>query len=226
MVAFIRRWANLDLSLDGLLYNNELAGSDEVGVTAWRNMAERVVVDDHQGGNKLLNSLGGTNSLSNGSWSTSSGVYPTWGSFASLNVRHNIITLSGGSDHTYASAIPAANQDVSSARRLIFRLGQIDQGNIKGYDWVTVRVRLTDTQSDAATITLFDRKNQYAQYLPDYAGSGSNVFDRFIEANVPLDSFTGVNQNLSLNQLQKVELIFETAQGASRQVYLDDIRFE
>ncbi|MCA8919987.1 MAG: hypothetical protein KDB32_12975, partial [Planctomycetes bacterium] len=226
VVAFIKRWAGLDLSLEGLLYNNELAGSQEVGVTAWRNMTERVVVDDHQGGNKTANTLGGTNTLSSGTWTTSGGVYPTWGSLGTLGVRHNILTLSGGGETTYTSKIPSANQDLSQTRRVIFRVGQIDQAGRKGFDWVTVKLRLTDRQNDSATVTLFDRQNQYGQYLPDYVGSGNNYFDRFVEGNITLETFTQMNSNLNTDQLDSVEFVFETAQGAGRQMYLDDLRFE
>lgn len=233
VVAFLKRWSNLDLSLDGLLYNNEKAGSSEVGVTAWRNMAERVILDDHQGGNKYINSLGGANTLSSGTWSTSSSIYPStgWDNLASLSLRHNILTLSPSTTSTYASNIPAASQDLSRTRRFMFRIGSVDYSNetAKGFDWVTVRVRLTDAQNDVATVTLFDRTAPSGTYLPDYPGSGSNVYDRFVDANVLLSSFTTANPNLTLNQLSKVELIFETgvnAAVASRQLYFDDLRFE
>lgn len=231
VIAFIKRWANLDLSLEGLLYNNEKAGSSEVGICAWRNMVERVVVDDHQGGNKNVNTLGGANTLSSGSWSTSASIYPSYGSFSSLNLRHNVLTLSPSTTSTYASNIPAASQDLSRTRRFMFRIGSVDYSNetAKGFDWVTVRVRLTDAQNDVATVTLFDRTAPSGTYLPDYPGSGSNVYDRFVDANVLLSSFTTANPNLTLSQLSKVELIFETgvnAAVASRQLYFDDLRFE
>jgi hypothetical protein len=233
VVAFLKRWSNLDLSLDGLLYNNEKAGSSEVGITAWRNMAERVMVDNHQGGNKNLNSLGGANTLSSGTWSTSASIYPStgWDNLASLGLRHNILTLNPSTTSTYASNIPAASQDLSRTRRFMFRIGSVDYSNetAKGFDWVTVRVRLTDAQNDVATVTLFNRTAPSTTYLPDYPGSGDNVYDRFVEANVLLSTFTAANSNLTLSQLSKVELIFETGANssvASRQLYFDDLRFE
>ena len=227
VVAFMKRWADLDLSLDGLLYTNEKAGSTEVGVTAWRNMAERVLLDDHQGGNKNVNSLGGANTLSTGTWSTSGAIYTNYGSFGSLALRHNIMSLPASTTATYTSNIPATFQDMSDARRFIFRVGAIDSGAaLKGFDWVTVRVRLTDVQNDQATVTLFDTAAQNNTYLPDYPGSGSNVYDRFVEASILLSAFTAGNPNLDLNQLSKVELVFETAAGATRQIYFDDLRFE
>ncbi|MCB9933891.1 MAG: putative Ig domain-containing protein [Planctomycetes bacterium] len=234
VIAFIKRWGNLDRSLDGLLYNNEKAGSSEVGITAWRNMAERVMLDDHQGGNKAVNSLGGANTLSSGTWSTSASIYPPTGygdNYASLNLRHNIVTLSPSVTSTYGSNIPSASQDLSRTRRFMFRIGSVDYNAeaLKGFDWVTVRVRLTDAQNDTATVTLFDRTSPANTYLPDYPGSGSNVYDRFVEANVLLSAFTAANANLTLSQLNKVELIFETgtfSSVSSRQLYFDDLRFE
>jgi hypothetical protein len=113
----------------------------------------------------------------------------------------------------------------------MFRIGSVDYSNetAKGFDWVTVRVRLTDAQNDVATVTLFNRTAPSTTYLPDYPGSGDNVYDRFVEANVLLSTFTAANSNLTLSQLSKVELIFETGANssvASRQLYFDDLRFE
>ena len=228
VVAFIKRWADLDLSLDGLLYTNEKAGSSEVGVTAWRNMAERVVVDDMQNSNKNLNTLGGSNTLSGGTWTANSSIYPNFGSFGSLGIRHAIFSVPANTTATYTTNIPAASQDVSNTKRLIFRAGTVDVNgqSLKGFDWVTLRVRLTDAQNDTATVTLFDRAAQSSTYLPNYPGSGSNVYDRFVEASIDLSTFTAAGPNLGLNELTSVQLIFETAAGVTRQMYFDDLRFE
>lgn len=228
VIAFLKRWADLDLSLEGLLYCNEKAGSSEVGVTAWRNMAERVVIDDMQNSNKNLNTVGGSNTFTGGTWTANSSIYPNYGSFSSLAIRHAIFSVPANTTATYTSNIPTANQDVSHCKRLIFRAGTVDMNgqSLKGFDWVTLRVRLTDAQNDTATVTLFDRAAQNANYLPNYPGNGSNVYDRFVEASVNLSTFTATGPNLGLNQLTKVELIFETAAGTTRQMYFDDLRFE
>jgi len=223
VIAFIKRWANLDLSLEGLLYNNEYAGSTTVGITAFRNMMETTLVDDHQNGSTTSNTLGGTNAISGGgSISVSSAIYPSVGSMSSCNLRHGIFSLPASSTVTYELNIPAANQNQSRAKRLVFRVGTVDIAaqTLKGFDFTTVRVRLTG--GSAATVTLFDRTAPSSTYLPDYPGSGSNVFDRFVDANVALSAFSGVN----LSSVTKVELIFETAAGVTRQVYIDDVRFE
>ena len=229
VVAFLKRWSDLDLSLDGLLYNNEKAGSTEVGIQAYRNMAERVTLDDHQGGNKNNNSLGGTNSLSAGTWDTTAAIYPTvYGSnHLSMGLKHAIFSIPASTTATYTSTIPAASQDLSATKRFMFRIGSVDSASaVKGFDWVTVRVRLTDAQNDIATVTLFDRTAPSSTYLPDHPGSGSNVFDRMVDANVPLSVFTTATPALTLSALTKVELIFESATGATRQLYIDDLRFE
>ena len=229
VVGFLKRWTNLDLTLEGFLYTNEFAGSNQVGVTAWRNMAERVLVDDHQNGSSTSNTLGGTNSISTGgTMSVASSIFPNTGNMASLQLRHLVTTLQPNSNVTYTVNIPAASQDMSRTRRFMFRTGSIDVNGqtLKGFDWVTVRVRLVDLQNDQATVTLFDRTAPSTTYLPDYPGSGSNVYDRFVDASVMLSTFTSANPQLNLNQLQRIELVFETAAGVSRQLYFDNLRFE
>ena len=43
---------------------------------------------------------------------------------------------------------------MSETKRFIFRIGSVDaSGSLKGFDWVTVRVRLTDVQNDTALVT-------------------------------------------------------------------------
>lgn len=221
VIAFIKRWATLDLSLEGLLYNNEYAGSSQVGITAYRNMMETTVIDNFQGGVAGTNSLGGANSLTGGSYTTNTSIFPNVGNMASLALRHNIMSLPANTTCTYSTAIPTANQNQSRAKRLVFRCGTVDISGqtLKGFDWTTVRVRITG--GTAATVTLFDRNAPAATYLPDYTGT-QNVYDRFVNASVPLSLFTGVN----LSAVTQVALIFETAAGVTRQVYVDDIRFE
>jgi hypothetical protein len=226
IIAFMKRWSNLDLTLEGLLYGNELAGSAEVGVCAWRNMAERVLVDNHQGGSATTNTLGGANTLSAGTWSVLASIYPAYGNLGSMGLRHNIMSLPASSTATYASNIPAASQNMGNTRRVMFRCGSVDDGSAaKGFDWATISLRLTDTGSDAATIVLFNPAAPSTTYLPDYTGT-SNTYDRFVDVSVLLSQFTTANPNLTLTALSKVELIFTTAAGNTRQFYLDDLRFE
>lgn len=231
VIAFLKRWTTLDRSLEGMLYCNEFAGSNEVGVTAWRNMMEQKMLDNHQGGNAAANTLGGANSISGPagtSYTTSESQYPNTGNMSSLGIRHNKVTIPNNGTVTYTSTIPGAQQNMSGNRRFIFRVGSTDYSTtLKGFDWVTVRVRLTDAQNDQATITLFDRTNPATTYLPDYPGSGSNVYDRFVEGSVLLSAFTAANPALNLNQLSQMQFIFEAgSSGFDRRLYFDDTRFE
>jgi hypothetical protein len=112
---------------------------------------------------------------------------------------------------------------MSNCRRLLFRCGSVDNGTaLKGFDWVTLSVRLTDSSNNTATVQLFNPSAPSTTYLPDYPGSGSNVYDRFVDVSVMLSQFTGV----STSAVAKVELIFTTAAGSTRQFYMDDLRFE
>ncbi|MCC7509174.1 MAG: putative Ig domain-containing protein [Planctomycetes bacterium] len=228
VIAFMKRWTTFDRSLEGLLYCNELAGSSEVGVTAWRNMMEQKMLDNHQGGNAAANTLGGVNSISGGTYSTAASLYPNTGNMASLGLRHNIVTIANNATATYTSTIPGAQQNMSGNRRFIFRVGSVDStSSLKGFDWVNVQVRLTDAQNDQATITLFNPSAPTTTYLPDHPGSGNNVYDRFVEASVMLSAFTAANPALNLNQLTQVQFIFTAGNsGQSRQLYFDDTRFE
>lgn len=227
VVAFLRRWSSLDLSVDGMLYKNELAGSPEVGMTALRNMMEMTIIDSHQDASPSFNSLGGSNSMAAGSFSNAGNVYPALGYLFTTDIRHNILTLNPGATAVYTTTIPAAFQNQSRARRLVFRCGTIDitPEALKGFDWVTIRVRLTSGAGATSTITLFDRQAGGGGYLPDYQG-GPNVYDRFVDASIPLGAFVGRNPAFNQSQISNVELIFETDIGTTRQFYFDDIRFE
>ncbi len=102
---------------------------------------------------------------------------------------------------------------------------RIGQTTTVGYDWVTVRVKLTDSANATSTVTVFDRTvgSQSATYLPDYNGT-QPYHNRFVDLQVKLTNFTGIN----MTAVTKVELIFESdsTTGGTRQVYTDDIRFE
>ncbi|MBX3459078.1 MAG: putative Ig domain-containing protein [Planctomycetes bacterium] len=241
VVAFLKRWGRNDLSLEGFLYNNEHAGSTEVGVTAWRGMTGQKLLDNHQGGNPASNTLGGANSITGANYSTAASTYPgtlPWPyttNQPSMNLRHNIITIQSNANVTYTSTIPAAQQNMSANRRFIYRIRGLVPSAVaaKGFDWVTVRVRLTDAQNDQATITLFDRTAQNNTYLPDYLGTGShanNYYSRFVEGNILLSAFTTANPALNLNQLTQVQFIFEsgttTASAPYPEIVIDDTRFE
>lgn len=216
VVAFIKRWSG-DRSLDGLLYGDAAAGSTEVGVFSWRNMVERVLVDDFQDDDAATNLLGGSNTFSVGSRNEAP-IYPPFGGFPSLGIKQCILFLSGVDASVYATEFPSL--DLARQRRLAFRLGQTTS---EGFDWVTIRARLVDSSGMNADVTVWDRLTQTGS-LPDFDLSFDSPFDRFVEAQVALAEFVGVD----LADVVKVELVFETdgAGDFTRRVYLDDLRFE
>ncbi|MBP9891803.1 MAG: putative Ig domain-containing protein [Planctomycetes bacterium] len=222
VVAFIKRWTEADgRYLDGMLYCNQFVNGttdrSHAGITAWRNMTERLMIDDFQDGNTATNSLGGANSLAGASRSELS-AYPAFQNLANIGIKHNIITLTSGASGTYSTQFNS--QNVSAHRRLAMAFGQT---TLFGYDWVTVRVRLTDASSATSTVTVFDRTSPNTTYLPDYNGA-QPYYDRFVDLQVALSAFSGVN----LTTITKIEVILESdsTTGGTRQVYFDNIRFE
>lgn len=230
VVAFIKRWTDADgRSQDGILYTNQFVNGStarsHVGITAWRNMAERLMIDDFQDGNTATNSLGGANSLTGASRNEAS-AYPAFQNLANIGIKHNIVTLPAGTTATYSTSFTA--QNISSHRRLAMKMGQTC---LAGYDWVTVRLRLTDSANATSLVTVFDRTAQSATYLPDFNGS-QPYYDRFVDLQISLSNFSGIN----MSAITKIELVFESDStttgppvGASfgpRQVYFDDLRFE
>ncbi len=234
VVAFIKRWTDADgRFLDGILYTNQFVNASTTrshdGITGWRNMVERIMIDDFQDANTATNNLGGANSLTAGSRSEAS-AYPAFQNLASIGIKHNLVTLPAGTTATYSTSFTA--QDISKCRRLAMRMGQTC---LAGYDWVTVRLRLTDSSSATSLVTVFDRAAQSSTYLPDFNGS-QPYYDRFVDLQVVLSNFSGIN----MSAITKIELVFEsdnttlgpiiqttpTVVYGPRQVYVDDIRFE
>ncbi len=217
MVAFLRRWADLDLSVEGFLYGGEWMGSTAVGVNYHRGLSAPVLVDDFQNAGAATNLLGGANSFTGGSRVETS-VYPSsFDNFGSLGMKHNILTFSATSS-TYKTVLP--NTNVSPTRRLLWRCGQT---TATGYDWLTLNVRITDGSGATSTVTIFDAAAPSSAYLPDYTGA-PRVYDRFVEVQVPLSAFGGVN----LSSVASVEFLFtfSSTPTASQQFYMDQLRFE
>ncbi|MCZ6690457.1 MAG: putative Ig domain-containing protein, partial [Planctomycetota bacterium] len=221
-VAFLKRWGELDLSLEGFLYGNEHRGSRDVGVASLKNHVESILVDDYQDIDPSTNSQGGINSMTGG-FATEASVYPLIGSFWSLGIRNNILSFTS-TTATFTTNIPGG-MDLTGRKRLIFRCGQT---TFQGYDWVTFQVRLTDTSAETATVTLFDRAAPSTIYLPDFVGGDPRVYDRFVEVQVDLTEFTVPNPALDLNSLSSIQLLFDFAAPplSSDQIYIDDLRFE
>ncbi len=223
-IAFFKRWVWNDLSVEGILYGTEYAGSMVYGVQSYRSMMETIKIDDFQDVNAATNLLGGANALTAGSRSEAT-IYPvvSWcPGFASLGIKHNQITLPANTNATYSTTFSA--QDASKCKRVSMRIGQ---GMQNGYDWVTVKVRLTDSSAATFTVTAFDRTAPSTTYLPDYGTPAANNYDRFVDLMIPLANFTGVNKAA----ITKIEIILESDGSTAtspyvRLVYLDDLRFD
>ncbi|MCA8944378.1 MAG: putative Ig domain-containing protein, partial [Planctomycetes bacterium] len=215
--AFIQRWCG-DRSLDGLLYGDADAGSEQVGAFGWRNMVERILVDDFQDDDPSTNLLGLPNTLSAASRNEES-VYPMLGGFPSLGIRHNVVFLSGTDAADYMTEL--GGLDVSARRKLAFRIGQTTDF---GFDWVTVTARLVDGVGGSADVIVWDAMTQVG-ILPDYdVASSLNTYERFVGVEVALDAFVGID----LTDVARLELVFETdgTFDVARRVYFDDLRFE
>lgn len=221
VTAFIKRYSDADgRYLDGVLFADMWTNGDTTrahyGINSWRNMAERILIDDFQDANTATNLRGGANSFTGGSRSEAS-IFSSLGNMASLGIRHNIMTIPSGTNCTYQTNFTA--QDVNACRRVIFRLGQT---STEGYDWVTVRVRLTDSTNATSLVTIWDRAAPSTTYLPDYNGA-QPYYNRFVEAQIPLSAFTGVNKA----SITRIEIVMEpTTFTGTRQIYMDDLRFE
>ncbi|MCZ6603292.1 MAG: putative Ig domain-containing protein [Planctomycetota bacterium] len=222
VVAFLKRWSDLDLSLEGFLYGNEFVGSTEVGVASYRNMVEAVLIDDFQDGDPSMNSLGGMNTFTGGTRQETD-IYPLLGSFGSLGMQNSIFIFASPTA-SYLTELPPGT-DISGRERLIFRCGQT---SASGYDAVTLQVRLTDAAAQSTTVTLFDRAAPSTTYLPDFQAGDPRFYDRFVEVQVPMSDFAAANPAVNLDTIGSVELLFDFAFAppVSNQIYIDDLRFE
>src|SRR5262245_35767867 len=99
--AFLKRWGDDDLSVDGVLYGNEASASQSVAVISPGKYAGSVVIDDFQDADALHNRLGGANTLV-GASSIEESSYPPLAcyppplycpAFGTLPIRNNIITF-------------------------------------------------------------------------------------------------------------------------------------
>ena len=224
MLAFIRRWADLDLAQDALLYGDVFSGSDEVGLTTRRNLSEAVIIDDFQDADPAKNSLGGSNGFSGGSREESSFYPDNYGNgFATLNIKHNVLSFS------QTSAVYQANfsaLDLRNKTHLVFRIAQ---DGLRGFSFATMDVRLRDALENVANVRVQDRRAPGSAYLPAYDASyqmGFQSFDRFVEVRIPIDTFLLASPSLDQRMVNRIELAFLMDAPPDLNVALDDLRFE
>lgn len=214
VVAFIRRWSLGDVSLDGYLYGNEHAGSKTVGVSSWRRTSPTLLVEDFQDASTTTNKLGGSNTLVN-LRETERSAYPSTGDYASLGLRHGIITFDQNQWSAFRMGFGA--RDVSGYRNVIAR---VLQTKTSGWN-VALWGQLADTSGQTATVKIASGQADLG-YLPPRTVRG----DRFVSVFMPLAQFKAQNPSINLGSINRVALSFQTTGSDTRQVVVDDVRFE
>jgi hypothetical protein len=210
-VAFIKRWAEDDISLDGFLYGNEYTASATVGVASWRRTSPTLMIDDFQG-STTTNLLGGTK-IATGLIFTQGPSYPPLADLSSLGLQAaflNPITSTGD------LALGLSIQDVSQYRYLLSRIQQRSS-----FGWQTdAYVTLSDALGQTASIQI-SKTGSTTGYLPGWPSPTSTPFDRFVNLSLSLSSFRSVNPNLDLTRITQIKYTI-----GRTEIVLDDIRFE
>jgi hypothetical protein len=221
VVAFIRRWAQDDVSLEGFLYGDDHSTSTTVGVASWHRVSPQLLVDDFQGADPAHNALGGDNSVV-GLRRAVDSVYPSsFAPTASLGIRQSVLTLAPGNGaFTLTLGSAGGSQDVSAFRSLLVRVMQ-ESG--QGFQ-VDMWVRLTDATGNQGYAQVAKADGSSLGYLPATVSGGSS-FSRFVTLTVPLAEIAQSNSALDFTAVTQVEFDFGGG-GATKTVVLDDVRFE
>jgi hypothetical protein len=215
VVAFVRRWAEDDLSVDGLLYGNELENSSLMAVASWRRASPVLLVDDFQDGDPTTNCLGGSNTVS-GCRRTEESVYPTLGNLSSLGVKHSVITI-GGSKSSFTLDLGKA-RDLSDDRCLVFRA---EQTGSRGWA-VGFKVEIVDCDGKSCPVELARADGSLTRYFPSWVSGGSPL-NRFLTVRVDLSE---LERGVDLGSARAIKFTFEQPGGGSTQIVLDDVRVE
>jgi hypothetical protein len=225
VVAFVRRWADNDLSLEGFLYGNDHATSSTVGIASWHRVSPTLMVDDFQDADPAHNLLGGDNAAT-GLSRVEESIYPQTGDMASLGLKHSIMTLNAqDSSFSMTLAPSGAGQCLQAYRSVVMR---IEQTGSQGYN-LGMWVRLTDTCGNTASVMFTKEDGSSLGYLPAWPAVGQTSLGRFLTLSVPLSRIQQANTCLDLGNVAKVELVVHTPNATpdpSQQVVVDDVRFE
>ncbi len=223
VVAFIRRWAQDDVSLEGFLYGDEHATSTRAGVASWRRSSPTLLVDDFQDADPTRNVLGGANTVS-GLTRSEQPVYPSTGSFSSLGLRHSILTFRSASSSLRLSlGGTGVTRDVSGHRVLLARVLQTAGTGYRLGMWL----RLTDGAGRSALVKVAAENGSSLGFLPARTTTSAPALDRFLTLSVPLVRFTQATPSLDLRSIASIDVVFNTpSERTSRQVAIDDVRFE
>lgn len=217
VIAFVKRWANQDLSLEGLLYGSEYATSSEYAIASWRRSSPALVVDDFQDGDASKNCLGGANGVVGSSRSEMS-AYPSLGNLATLGIRHSILSLTT-SNASFDLDLNGA-RDVRRNRAVLARVKQSGASGWQVDAWAV----LTDAHGNTASVQVARKDGASLGSLPGYT-AGQSSLARFLTLSVPLYRFERNGTPLDLSAVTKVSFVFG-AKGTTSTVVLDDVRFE
>lgn len=224
MTAFLLRYGYDRLDLEGHLFGPEHAQSSSVGRVGFRDVSEPLMVLDGQNGNVALNTLGLANVASAGVTASLADPYPVVGSLPNATPRSVRLTFTTlGAGKTFRTTVSSVGLNVVKKRRLIF---EIRQSGATGFNWVTIGARLTDINANTALVTVYDAvpTPDVSSFLPIYPIPGHTTarpLNRFLQVEVPLSSFTGVD----LTQLASITFEFANTSTAAN-IAIDDVRIE
>lgn len=220
MTAFLLRFGYDRLDVSTHLFGDEHALSSQVGHVAFADAAGQRTVLDAQNNNVALNSLGLANTVSSGITTSLVDPYPSIGSYPNANPRALQIAFSTvGAGKTWTSAL--GGLDASKAKAVFL---DVRQSSGTGFNWLTLGLRLTDTNGVSATVPIYNRVSNTSSYLPVYpvpGHSSARPLNRFVQLEVPLANFPGVD----LTQLANVALVMDNGVTAN-QLLIDDLRIE
>jgi hypothetical protein len=224
VVAFVKRWAEDDISLEGFLYGGEHATSTTVGVASWHRTSPTLMVDDFQGSDPAHNQLGGDD-LATGLNRSVASIYPATGDMPSLGLKHSILTPSA-QDSSFALTLgPAgASHCLRDYRALAMR---IEQTGSQGWN-MGLWARLTDACGRTASVKFAKEDGTSTGYLPAWQQGGPNL-SRFVTLTIPLARLQQSNPCLDLGEVTKVEVVLHTPSSTpdpSQKIVVDDVRFE
>lgn len=226
MTAFLLRYGYDRLDLDGHLYGPEYAQSSAVGRVGFRDMSAPLMVVDAQGVSAATNTLGLANVFSAGITATHSDPYPAMGSLAVAAPRSMRLAFTTTATlKTFRTTVSAVGLDVRKKRKLIFEIRQSGGTATQGFTWCKVGARLTDINNGTALVSIYDSAAlPPSTFLPVYPIPGHSTarpLNRFLQVEVPLSSFAGVD----LAQLASITLEFTNTTTANNML-IDDLRIE
>ncbi|RMG18423.1 MAG: hypothetical protein D6731_01985 [Planctomycetota bacterium] len=218
IVCFVRRWADLDTSLDWRLYGGGHQGDPLAAVTSWRPSQRTLVLEDAQDGDVDHNLLG--RNLVAGLRRRELSSYPPVGDMGSLGLRHVFLTPTR--DVSAWRLETGGPLDASRHVRLVLRLSQTGD---YGWSGLALWARLIDAAGESSWYRIHDPVS--GGLLP--AWDGRSPHDRMLDVHLPLEDFfpASGSSGADRTRLAAVDLfLLRRDSGRVRSVVADDLRFE